>query len=115
MFWKLVTVVVTLGGVASGLLVLRQQEIDLLAANTDVHFRAERMEQTLQMVRWKLDGLSTEDRLRAWLQEHGPDCESIEAWTEIYALGNRWPGLDRLPELPGTTVLGDASRGVDGW
>ena len=44
MFWKLVTVVVTLGGVASGLLVLRQQEIDLLAANTDVHFRAERME-----------------------------------------------------------------------
>ena len=36
MSWKLAVLVLVLGATACGLLVLRQQEIDMLAANTDL-------------------------------------------------------------------------------
>ena len=69
MFWKLSLMVLVLGGTACGLLVLRQQELDLLAAQTDLRRRIAHNEQVLQALRWEIDSLSHDERLRRWLEE----------------------------------------------
>lgn len=68
MFLKLSLMVLVLGGTACGLLVLRQQELDLLAAQTDLRRRIAHNEQVLQALRWEIDTLSNDDRLRRWME-----------------------------------------------
>ena len=68
MFLKLSLMVLVLGGTACGLLVLRQQELDLLAAQTDLRRRIAHNEQLLQALRWEIDTLSNDERLRGWLE-----------------------------------------------
>ncbi len=69
MFWKLSLMVLVLGGTACGLLVLRQQELDLLAAQTDLRRRISHNEQLLQALRWEIDTLSNDERLRKWMED----------------------------------------------
>ena len=78
MFWKLVVMVLTIGGTGCGLLVLRQQEIDLLATETDLHRRAEKLEQSLQMTRWELEQLTQDARFERWFKEQGIDREPVD-------------------------------------
>ena len=68
MFLKLSLMVLVLGGTACGLLVLRQQELDLLAAQTDLRRRIAHNEQVLQALRWEIDTLSNDERLRDWME-----------------------------------------------
>ena len=78
MFWKLVVMVLTIGGTACGLLVLRQQEIDLLASETDLLRRAKKLEQSLQMTRWELEQLTQYHRFERWFLEQGIDLEPVD-------------------------------------
>ena len=78
MFWKLVLMVLTIGGTGCGLLVLRQQEIDLLAAETDILRRAEKLEQSLQMTRWELEQLTQDVRFERWFEEQGIPLEPVD-------------------------------------
>ena len=78
MFWKLVVMVLTIGGTGCGLLVLRQQEIDLLATETDLLRRAEKLEQSLQMTRWELEQLTQDPRFVRWFKEQGIDLEPAD-------------------------------------
>ena len=78
MFWKLVVMVLTIGGTACGLLVLRQQEIDLLASETDLLRRAEKVEQSLQMTRWELEQFTQDARFERWFQEQGIELEPLD-------------------------------------
>jgi cell division protein FtsL len=77
MFWKLSILVFTLGGTACGLLVLRQQELDVLAARTDLHRQIDRQEKELKMLRWEINRLSQDDLVEAWIQEQGLELEPI--------------------------------------
>ena len=99
MFWKLVVMVVTIGGTGCGLLVLRQQEIDLLASETDLLRRAEKVEQSLQMTRWELEQLTQDARFERWFKDQGIHLEPV----------------DHEPTVEGTIVVlrGD-DRGA-GW
>lgn len=78
MFWKLVVMVVTIGGTGCGLLVLRQQEIDLLSAETDLLRRGEKVEQSLQMTRWELEQLTQDARFEKWFEEQGFQLEPVD-------------------------------------
>lgn len=77
MFWKLSLLVLTLGGTACGLLVLRQQEIDVLAARTDLHRQIDRHEKQLKMLRWEMNQLSQDDVIEGWIQKQGLELEPI--------------------------------------
>lgn len=77
MFWKLSLLVFTLGGTACGLLVLRQQEIDVLAARTDLHRQIDRQEKELKMLRWEMNQLSQDDVIEGWIEEQGLELEPI--------------------------------------
>ena len=65
---KLSLMVLVLGGTACGLLVLRQQELDLLAARTDLRRRTAHNDQAPQALRWEIDTLSNDERLRSWME-----------------------------------------------
>ena len=78
MFWKLVVMVLTIGGTACGLLVLRQQEIDLLAEETDLLLRSEKLQQSLQMTRWELEQLTQDARFDQWFEGEGIDLEPVD-------------------------------------
>ena len=78
MFWKLVVMVLTIGGTGCGLLVLRQQQIDLLAAETDLLREAGRIEKKLQMTRWELDQLTQDAHFERWFEEAGIEIEPID-------------------------------------
>jgi cell division protein FtsL len=78
MSWKLAVLVLVLGATACGLLVLRQQEIDMLAANTDLRREITRKEQRLQSLRWEIDELSKDERLHAWVARTGLDLRPLD-------------------------------------
>jgi hypothetical protein len=78
MFWKLVVLVLTIGGTCCGLLVLRQQEIDLLASETDLLREAKKIEQSLQMNRWELEQLTQDARFERWFREQEIQLEPVD-------------------------------------
>ena len=78
MAWKLAVMVLAIGATACGLLVLRQQEIDLLASETDLRIEAEDIEQKLQMTRWELENLTQDPRFERWFEEQGYPMEPVD-------------------------------------
>lgn len=78
MAWKLAVLVLALGATACGLLVLRQQELDLLAARTDLRREITRKQQLLQSLRCELDELSRDRRLLDWMARQDIDLRPIE-------------------------------------
>ncbi len=78
MSWKLAVLILVLGATACGLLVLRQQEIDLLAAQWDLRRQITRKEQMLQSLRWEIDELSRDQRLQNWVIRTGLDLQPLK-------------------------------------
>jgi cell division protein FtsL len=78
MSWKLAVLILVLGATACGLLVLRQQEIDMLAAQTDLRREIARKEQHLQSLRWEIDELSRDQRLHDWVARTGLDLQPLD-------------------------------------
>ena len=78
MSWKLAVLILVLGATACGLLVLRQQEIDMLAAQWDLRGRIAQKEQLLQALRWEIDELSRDERLHDWVARNGLDLRPLE-------------------------------------
>lgn len=78
MAWKLAVMVLAIGATACGLLVLRQQELDLLAARTDLRREIIRKDHQLQSLRWELDELSRDQRLLEWIDRQDIDLRPLE-------------------------------------
>lgn len=78
MSWKLAVLILVLGATACGLLVLRQQEIDMLAAQWDLRGRVAQKEQLLQSLRWEIDELSRDERLHQWVVRSGLDLKPLD-------------------------------------
>ncbi len=66
MFWKLILIVLTLGGTACGLLVLRQQERDVFATQTVLRREISRLEHDLQAKALRIAELTRPDVLRTY-------------------------------------------------
>ena len=64
MFWKLILIVLTLGGTACGLLVLRQQERDVFATQTVLRREISRLEPELQSKALRIAELTRPEVLR---------------------------------------------------
>lgn len=69
MFWKLILIVLTLGGTACGLLVLRQQERDVFATQTVLRREISRLEHDLQAKALRIAELTRPEVLRAYRDE----------------------------------------------
>ncbi len=89
MSWKLAVLILVLGATACSLLVLRQQEIDMLAAQWDLRRQIARKEQLLQSLRWELDELSRDERLQDFVIRHGLDLEPLRFEPRFEALSMR--------------------------
>ncbi|MDE0889119.1 MAG: hypothetical protein OSA40_06625 [Phycisphaerales bacterium] len=63
MFWKLILVVLTLGGTACGLLVLRQQEQDVLATQSTLRRQITSLENELRAKAFRIGELTNLERL----------------------------------------------------
>ncbi|MDB4775734.1 MAG: hypothetical protein CBB69_004585 [Phycisphaera sp. TMED9] len=63
MFWKLTLVVLTLGGTACGLLVLRQQEQDVLATQSTLRRQITSLEKDLRAKAFRIGELTNLERL----------------------------------------------------
>ncbi|MDA0295552.1 MAG: hypothetical protein O3A19_07330 [Planctomycetota bacterium] len=66
MFWKLTLVVLTLGGTACGLLVLRQQEQDVLATQSTLRRQISSLEKDLRAKSFRIGELSNLRRLEEY-------------------------------------------------
>jgi|GEM_PF-3548260 len=66
MFWKLILIVLTLGGTACGLLVLRQQERDVFATQTVLRREISRLEHDLQSKALRIAELTRPEVLRRY-------------------------------------------------
>ena len=69
MFWKLILIVLTLGGTACGLLVLRQQERDVFATQTVLRREISRLEHDLQAKALRIAELTRPEVLRTYRDE----------------------------------------------
>lgn len=69
MFWKLILIVLTLGGTACGLLVLRQQERDVFATQTVLRREISRLEHDLQTKALRIAELTRPEVLRTYRDE----------------------------------------------
>jgi hypothetical protein len=69
MFWKLILIVLTLGGTACGLLVLRQQERDVFATQTVLRREISRLEHELQSKALRIAELTGPEVLRTYRDE----------------------------------------------
>jgi hypothetical protein len=69
MFWKLILIVLTLGGTACGLLVLRQQERDVFATQTVLRREISRLEHELQSKALRIAELTRPEVLRTYRDE----------------------------------------------
>lgn len=78
MAWKLAVMILAIGATACGLLVLRQQELDLLGARTDLRREIGIKERQLRSLRWELNELSRDQRLLQWADRQEIDLESLE-------------------------------------
>jgi cell division protein FtsL len=103
MSWKLAVLILVLGATACGLLVLRQQQIDMLAAQWDLRRQITRKEQQLQSLRWEIDELSRDQRLHDWVARNGLDLQPIEFEPRFEAPAAVGPGPIALDgDLPPT-------------
>jgi cell division protein FtsL len=89
MSWKLAVLILVLGATACGLLVLRQQEIDMLAAQWDLRRQIARKEQMLQSLRWEIDELSRDQRLQDFVNREGLELEPLKFEPRFEALSMR--------------------------
>ena len=77
MFWKLLLVILSLGTTASTLLVMRQQRLDLLAAQTAVKEDLIDHEHALRALRLDVERALTRDELQQWIDRSGVEFHSI--------------------------------------
>ena len=77
MFWKLLLVILSLGTTASTLLVMRQQRLDLLAAQTAVKERLIDHEHALRSLRLEIERELTREQLQQWIDQSGLQFEPI--------------------------------------
>ena len=77
MFWKLLLVILSLGATASGLLVMRQQRLDLLAAQTAVKEDLIGQEHALRGLRLDVERALTREELQRWIDRSGIEFHSI--------------------------------------
>jgi cell division protein FtsL len=94
MSWKLAVLILVLGATACGLLVLRQQEIDMLAAQWDLRRQIARKEQMLQSLRGEIDELSRDQRLEDFVIRQGLDLEPLRFEPRFETLSMRSDGPD---------------------
>lgn len=106
MTWKLAVLVLALGATACGLLVLRQQELDLLGARTDLRREIIRKQQRLQSLRWELDVLSRDRRLLDWMAREQIEFRPLEFEPRFEDGGRRHPGKLALDDATPTTERG---------
>ena len=77
MFWKLLLMVLTIGATACTLLVMRQQRLDLLAAQTTIKERIIDNQHALRSLRFELEQKLSEDRLLEWINNNGVEFDAI--------------------------------------
>ena len=68
MFWKLLLMIVSIGATTSTLLVMRQQRLDLLAAQTAVKERIIEHGHALRSLRYQLEQELNENELHGWIK-----------------------------------------------
>jgi cell division protein FtsL len=103
MSWKLAVLILVLGATACALLVLRQQEIDMLAAQWDLRGQVSQKEQLLQSLRWEIDELSRDERLHEWVARTGLDLRPLEFEPRFQPQSNPEEGPIALDgDLPAT-------------
>ena len=68
MFWKLLLMIVSIGATTSTLLVMRQQRLDLLAAQTAVKERIIEHGHALRALRYQLEQELNENELHGWIE-----------------------------------------------
>ena len=100
---KLAALIIALGATACGLLVLRQQELDVQAARTELRRGLARNQQLLQQLSWELNTLSRDERLLEWARRHSPDLEPIDVEDPR--------NDDRRPRLANESVSTEVTRG----
>ena len=71
MFWKLLLVILSIGTTASTLLVMRQQRLDLLAAQTAVKEQLIDHEHALRSLRLEIERELTREQLQQWIERSG--------------------------------------------
>ncbi|MCP4834663.1 MAG: hypothetical protein GY895_07835 [Phycisphaera sp.] len=113
MFWKLAVMVLTIGGTGCGLLVLRQQQIDLLAAETDLLREAGKLEKKLQMTRWELDQLTQDVHFERWFEEAGIEIEPIDRVSPPPRI--QAGSISEEDHLTDKIALGDPGRQGTSW
>lgn len=100
---KLAALIIALGATACGLLVLRQQELDVQAARTELRRELARNQQLLQQLSWELNTLSRDERLLEWARLHAPDLEPIDVGEPR--------NDDRHPRLANESLSTEVTRG----
>ncbi|MHC4246718.1 MAG: hypothetical protein ACYSUU_07950 [Planctomycetota bacterium] len=99
MFWKLILIVLTLGGTACGLLVLRQQERDVFATQTVLRREISRLEHELQAKALRIAELSRLEVLRTYRDEAAA------------SRGVSWRPLPFAPDFRRSAIRPEASDG----
>lgn len=77
MFLKLLLMVLAIGATACTLLVMRQQRLDLLAAQTATKQRIIDQAHALRSLRFELEQSLNEERLLEWINTNGSTYDSI--------------------------------------
>jgi hypothetical protein len=95
-FFKLLLMVLSIGATACTLLVMRQQRLDLLAAQTATKQRIIDQSHVLRSLRFELEQSLNEELLWEWIRTNGGSYDSIPF--ELH--------FDAPLELPAEVVLG---------
>lgn len=77
MFWKLSLLVLTIGGTMCGLLVLRQQQLDLEATSIDLFKANIKLNQELRVLQYEIDQLATDEIVELWADRNGLELEPL--------------------------------------
>ena len=78
MFWKLLLMILSIGATTCTLLVMRQQRLDLLSAQTRVKERIIEQGHAMRSLRFKLEQELNEQELHDWIQKSGLDFQGIQ-------------------------------------
>ena len=76
-FWKLLLMIISLGATTCTLLVMRQQRLDLLSAQTLVKERIIEQGHAMRSVRYRLEQELNEQELHDWIERSGLDFQGI--------------------------------------
>ena len=96
MFLKLLLMVLTIGATACTLLVMRQQRLDLLAAQTSTKERIIDQDHALRSLRFELEQALSEEHLIEWINTNGGTYQTIPFEIQF----------DKPIDLPPEIVLG---------